>query len=146
MIYIGNIRDVHPGEFDETHAIVRSYKGQSDWIIHTPELSPSWDLFSKFQELKKAGNWNQDAFVKIYTPQFLTEMQSEQAEKKLNELYYKDRDGKRIALVCFCPNEDMCHRSIIAGMLQGAGANVSLKTPVDRSYYYDLYRYYRAMR
>lgn len=51
-------------------------------------------------------------------------MQTATARKKLNELVWLDRRGKRIALACFCPDEATCHRSIVAGILQHAGVRI----------------------
>ena len=46
---------------------------------------------------------------------------------------------KRICLVCFCDEEGLCHRSIVGGMLQGAGLEVK-GLMRDYSYYYDWYK------
>ena len=125
MIDILAIKDVKYEDYNEIWAIVRSLKHPNPHIEQIQDLSPSWDLFSKFQNLKKAGNWNQKTFQEIYVPQFLNEMKSKNARKRLNELYLKDRAKKRIALICFCPDESLCHRSIIAGLLQGCGCEVT---------------------
>jgi len=58
----------------------------------------------------------------------------------LNQLYLADKAGKKINLVCFCPTEDMCHRIIIAGLLQGSGCDVQLKSNIDYQKYYELYK------
>lgn len=136
MIFIGRINEVKPNEYDETYAIVRSMKNPSPWITQLPVLSPSKDLFVKYLALKKAGRWGTEAFEKIYLPRFLDEMRTETALDALNKLCRDSKAGKRIALVCFCTNETLCHRSIVAGILQGAGADVRLKSGADYSHYY----------
>jgi uncharacterized protein YeaO (DUF488 family) len=126
MIWIKNIREVKKGEYDEVWAIVRSFKNPSDWMIHVPELSPSYNLFLKYLDLKNNGSWNQQAFDTIYTPQFLKEMNEPIAKAKLAELIQKDKEGKNIALVCFCPNPKTCHRSLIANILKEANVNINI--------------------
>lgn len=140
MIAIHNIRDVKQGQFDEVWAIVRYYKGKSDWIKQIIDLAPSHYLWSKYQSLKLGKNWNIESFNSIYLPIFLKEMKTESAKKRLNELYKADKDGKCIALVCFCTDEALCHRSIIAGLLQGVGCNVYTPTNSDYSEYYNQYK------
>lgn len=75
-------------------------------------------------QLRDAGRWDSMAFQSNYVPTFLKEMQTVAARKKLNELVKLDRQGKRICLVCFCRDETLCHRSILAGILQQAGIPV----------------------
>ena len=52
-------------------------------------------------------------------------MRSSAVRDKLTELIRIDRQGKRICLACFCPDETLCHRSIVAGILQYAGIPVN---------------------
>lgn len=139
IIAVKRISDVGRGEYDESYAIVRSMKSQSDWLIQEPLLSPSKDLFFKYLSLKKAGKWDQQAFDSIYVPQFIRELKSNPAAlKKLNELFGKSKEGRNIALCCFCPTEELCHRAIIAGLFQGVGADVEVGA--DYSRYYNYYR------
>lgn len=123
MITITDIRSVNRSAYDEVWAIVRSlkYPGKMKQVA---ELSPSWDLFKKYMQLRDAGRWNTATFQNIYVPTFLKEMQAEAARKKLAELVKLDQQGKRICLVCFCGDETLCHRSIVAGILQHAGISV----------------------
>ena len=139
MISICNIRDVSEGQFNEVWAIVRFYRGKSPWINQVVDLSPSQKLWGKFNKLKLDGRWNEETFRSEYLPVFLKEMRSEAAREKLNELYKKDKAGRSIALVCFCKEENLCHRSIIAGILQGVGCNVHTATGNDYSKYYAEY-------
>lgn len=124
MITITNIRNIDYTAYDEVWAIVRSLKNPGQ-MKHVPELSPSWGLFKKYLGLRNAGDWNTGTFQKIYVPVFLKEMQSVAARRKLTELIELDRQGKRICLACFCPNEATCHRSIVAGILQSKGITVN---------------------
>lgn len=141
MIHVTNIRTVDTALYDETWAIVRSLKNPSARYKQVPELSPSMELFSLYREMVKQLQWGPDAFKDIYVPRFLKEIQdSEEAHDALNKLVVEDRAGRNIALVCFCTSERLCHRSIIAGLLQGVGCNVQTDTGADYSRYYRMYK------
>lgn len=123
MITVTNIRNINYADYDEVWAIVRSLKNPGR-MKQAAELSPSWNLFKKYLALREAGRWNAETFENVYVPVFLKEMQNAAARKKMAELITMDRQGKRICLACFCPDETMCHRSIIAGILQHSGIQV----------------------
>lgn len=123
MLIIASIRNVDQKEYDEVWTIVRSLKNPRN-MKHVPELSPSWNLFKRYLQLRDSGQWNAEAFKNIYVPVFLREIQASVARKRLNEFVWLDRQGKRICLVCFCPEEELCHRSIVAGVLQHVGVHV----------------------
>ena len=139
MIFIGNIKDVKEGQYDQTFAIVRSYKGKQGWIKQMSELSPSWDLFMKYRDLVDKNQWNRRAFQEIYVPQFLREMHEPLGRESLNFIYRLSK-AQNIALICFCTDEDVCHRSIVAGLLQGVGANVVLPSGKNYSHYFQQYQ------
>lgn len=127
MITITNIRNAQKDAFDEIWAIVRSLKSKSAYITQVPELSPPWSLFKTYLKLRDDGNWNKQTFETIYKPQFLSQITNDPAaSKKLTELIQKDKAGKKIALVCFCTDPALCHRSLIAQMLTNYGVKVTL--------------------
>lgn len=133
MIKIANVKDMPISNF-ENWAIVRSFKGKSNVQWH-PELSPSSDLFGWYLELKGRGEWGKDTFVSEYLPSFLEEIaKSPAAREALNTLYFADKEGRNIALGCFCEEEALCHRSIVAGLLQGVGCNVRAESDYTRYY------------
>lgn len=139
MILVRNIRDIEIGSCDEIWAIVRSMKSQSKGIKQVVDLSPSWELFKTYRGMSEKGDWNQEAFQSIFVPQFLKEIKSnKKAVELLNYLYKADKENKIIGLVCFCNDETMCHRSIIAGLLQGVGCNV--KVSKDYTEYYEMFK------
>lgn len=142
MIYIKSIRNVKYAEHDEVWAIVRSLKNKSDKLKQVQELSPSLNLFFKYQKLAKENKWNETTFQNIYVPQFLKELKEGKhyIYPVLNQLCALDKAGKNICLVCFCPNEALCHRSIIAGLLQGVGCNVKTETDTDYTRYYNMFQ------
>lgn len=140
MIRVTNIRSMSPGSQDEAYAIVRSMKSSSAWLKQLAVLSPSTDLFYRYLNLKKAGQWSERTFREIYVPQFLHELRwSREAAESLNQLVRKDQSGLVITLGCFCPDEALCHRSIVAGLLQHAGCDVRTDTGRDYSAYYAQY-------
>lgn len=136
MVTITAISNLNYGLYDEVWAIVRSLKYTNPNIKHVPELSPSWGLFKKYLNLRNKGQWNEETFRTVYVPQFLKEMRAPQCQKLLNKLA---NTKKNICLVCFCPEEELCHRSIIGGMLQGAGVEVN-GLEKDYGHYYSWYK------
>jgi len=140
---------------DEIYFIVRSLKNpdmplyNGQMYIHLPELSPSRDLFYSYLRLRNAGQWNKNTFFTQYAPTFLKQMHETVPRAWLNRLF-KDvtKHGKDIALVCFCKDEELCHRSIVGGLLQGAclanSKDVKLMNMTGNieqySFYYDMYR------
>ena len=139
MITIGSFKDMSE-EYDEIWIIVRSLKSTpyipNTHVYHVPVLSPSPDLFHKYLYWKDNGKWNEDTFQNKYVPQFLYEMHSQEAKNILNDLFYKSKN-KHMLLACFCPNETLCHRSIICGLLQGVGCETSAD---NYSHYYTIYK------
>ncbi len=136
MIFIGSIRDIKNKNFDEVWSITNSDRlSKSPGIIYVPQLAPSWDLYNKTQALKKQGQWCDQVFSLMYAPQFIRDINKPNSRQLLNQLYLLDKQNKNIALVCFCSEEETCHRSIIAGILQGAGCNVQ-GVKKDYSFYY----------
>ena len=139
MVYVGNIREVKEGQFDHTFVIMRSYKGKQKWIKQMSELAPSWDLFMESRSMMEKGKWNKDTFQTFYVPRFLQQMREPLGKESLNFIQRLSK-SQNIALVCFCTNEETCHRSIIAGLLQGMGVNVTLISGKDYSKYYQTYK------
>lgn len=110
------------------------------------ELSPSQDLFRWYLTQRDKGNWNSNTFITDYVPVFLGQILNDQdAKDRLNQLWELDKQNKTILLICSCQEEQMCHRSILAGLLYGCGCNVSsaFGTNISRYHvYYEMYRDY----
>lgn len=126
MITLAGIKNVKPENYDEIWAVVRSLKKKPDWSVHVPVLSPSWDLFQTYLRLRDSGNWNKDTFDRIYRPRFLEEMKSEPALYMLEMAKALSDSGKHICMWCFCPDKDLCHRSLLAEILKEMGCEVTL--------------------
>lgn len=110
---------------DQKWAIVRALKSPIQGFLHVPALSPNWDLFRTYRELAAAGQWDRQAFETIYTPRFLNQIaQDPAAQSFLDQLVRLDREGKTIALACFCKDKNLCHRSLVAQLLHERGCQV----------------------
>ena len=94
------------------------YKGVE--TIRVLDLAPSMNLLY----MAKMG-----LDFKTYTNTYLNEICSRPHVKTiLNEIVARSKN-ENIAVVCYCTNEKECHRSILAGILDGLGA----KTVTDFS-------------
>ena len=125
MIRIGTIDEMEQ-DSGEKWMIVRSPKEIPVDAKHVPALSPSLELFQVYKEARKKGIWDEDFFQKVYVSWFLADLRANQ--ETLDLLDYLCRAGKTrdFYLCCYCTKECecICHRSIIAGVLQGRGALV----------------------
>lgn len=121
-----------PYIYDEVYLIVRSVKvllKRKDPILKAasqmPELSPSESLFYDYRDWDKAGEWNEGKFEGEYRSRFEEQIRNDRyAQARLASLAEKSSKGKMIALLCFCKNEDLCHRKIIGEMLRERGCEV----------------------
>ncbi len=99
---------------------------------HVPALAPTPELLLWFQQHKECIYRNPEMFEEDYAPRYIRELLDSQAA--LNELLLllsSVRKGKRIALVCTCYHEELCHRSILAGILQGVASDIEVKASRD---------------
>lgn len=127
MIYFDTIRSINKyvGLCSECWIIVRSLKSPINVsgikCQQVKELSPSWDLFTEYRRLKESEEWNLDSFNRIYRPRFMSEMKASIAQSYLKKL--RDANGN-ILCVCFCQDENCCHRGLIKEILKYNGVEV----------------------
>ncbi len=96
-------------------SVPRNPKGN---IKHVRVLSPSNKLLYDTLNMKKHGELNQKSFDENYAPRFLNEMLgSKQAMEKLRELAELSKT-KNILIACFCPDENLCHRSLVKKIVE----------------------------
>lgn len=140
---ISNIR-LLSARYDKVYLIVRSLGKRNlivaNNIIHLPVLSPSWNLFTKYLDACKQKQFSEQWFKDVYVKQFLSEMQ--QCKDALNKLY-QEAQTENIAIACYCKEENLCHRSIIMGLLQGAEKEQGKKIThcsTDYSFYYEQFK------
>ena len=132
LIRVTNIRNVSEGQFDKACAIVRRLGKQPRWTQQIRALSPSDDLLDWYLRTKRAGRWSERAFKSAYVPRFLKEMtERKEASDALDALFQAQKNGETIAILCFCPDEEICHRSIVACLPQGMSANAETDKKKD---------------
>lgn len=107
-----------------------------------PELAAGDALFAFKTKAKADNTWNMEMFKTCYVPEYLKILAKPEARRLLNQIYKESKAGKTIAIGCYCADEAMCHRSIIAGLLQAIGCEV---TGVKDDYT-DYYRQYKRIK
>ena len=141
MIYIGNVTELNQNRYDENWLIVRKPDEIPDFVKHEPLLSPSPELFRKYRDAYHAGEFNQEYFDKVYVPQFIRELADHKTETELLHSLVSLSKEKDILLACYCEQESMCHRSIIAGILLGMGAEIVISSEYRK--YYEIYQKFK---
>lgn len=141
MIQIMDIRNYKQHKYDEAWLIARSARYLKKGVTHMPELAPSWDLLAYRANLQDEGKWNDAVFQNVIAPRYLLEIiqNNKITYPLLNHLHKASKEGKRIALLCYCSEECRCHRSVLAGLLKGTGSIVLTDEGLDYKQYYDLY-------
>ena len=139
-VQIVNVRDMEHIQADVKFAIMRSYKYKVDGVINMPDLSPSSTLFDKYLRWVREGNWNRQTFLSQYLPEFMRDTLCAAAGREaLVRILHMDQIGLRVALGCSCSDEELCHRSIVAGVLFGHGCSLITQAGRSYSYYYNYY-------
>lgn len=131
MIALRHLNTLNINEFDEVWLIMRTLKKEKRLlkhsnVYHVPELSPSKNLFHTYLNYKKQGKWTTFTIKNKYIPKFANENPKEKL-KYLDHLYKMDKKGKRIALVCTCPDTSICHKTIIGIWLTIMSCNMEDK-------------------
>lgn len=146
MISFGSFLDMKYDQYDEIWLVVRSLKSRpkAENVYWYPELSPSKNLFFRHLGWKKNGSWNRDKFDNEYVTQFLSDFKNnKEGRNYLNELYKKGVKSN-ILVVCYCKDENICHRRILKGLIQGAYKKHNCMNIVnsdkDDSKYFELYK------
>lgn len=88
------------------------------------DLSPSKQLFYKCQGLKKQNNWNKQSFDNIYRPLFHDEMNFGKMNKELNIVKDLIDNGEDVAIMCYCPDKELCHVGMIGEVFEEIGIEV----------------------
>ena len=71
-----------------------------------------------------ASTWNQTTYENEYVPRFVAQMRSdEEAKRTLVDLIRRSK-SEEIALACFCSDLNLCHRKIVARILEENGAEM----------------------
>lgn len=114
-------------------------KGRPSNFHHVMALSPTRDLYRNYMTLKEQGQWDADMFDKMYVPRFVSNLVTDKcALSQLHLLVELASSGRNIALTCTCHYENMCHRSIIGGIIQGGFPEITVACERDYSRYWNL--------
>lgn len=132
MIRCTNIKHWHKADYDRTFLIVRSiaslertHNSILNDAIHVPDLSSSCNLFWSYLGWKNRTVGIRKCLIMCISLHSLTKSKNNETAKEwLNRLEQYDKAGENIALLCFCVDENFCHRIIIGEMLKQRGCNV----------------------
>ena len=75
---------------------------------YTTKTAPSRELLREFKH--EGLSWED------YVPRYLDEMQAEEAQSAIQRLATMAKSD-RITLMCICPDEDRCHRSLLRELI-----------------------------
>ena len=145
MISFGSLSDMKYDQYDEIWIITNKLNTMPSArnVSWHPELGPSHELFGKVQQWKRDGEWDQKKFSSEYVDQFLRELKwNKTAVRSLMRLC-KIGLTRNTLVVCYCSSDEMCHRSIIRGLIYGAYKARGLTQYIfgkDDANYYDRYR------
>lgn len=134
MIKICIISSMEQNEDWENWMIVRAPDTIPSYAEHVPALSPSPELFAKYMKVYEAGTFDEKFFQEIYVPQFIEEFAANKEANELLNYLCHESEKKNFYLGCYCEDERLCHRSIVAGLLLGAGAKIETKREYIKYY------------
>ena len=135
MIYTMNIGDFKSRNtpMDEVYLIIRSasvLEKRRDDILNIakvlPVLSPSQDLFYRYLNWSRSGQWNIEVFENSYRPSFTSQINNDANAMAWLDYLAKVSDIKNVALLCFCKDVNTCHRKIVGEMIRRLGGHVEI--------------------
>ncbi len=140
MIRITSIKRCHIADYDDIYLIIRSTasleKAKSSILqraVHVPALAPSKELFYSYLNLEREGAWDKNSFDNIFKPAFTKElMANTSAVRWLEKLTVDSNNGRKIALLTYNTDENLCHRSIIGEILKSNNCDVVLDKDTKR--------------
>lgn len=104
---------------------------------HVRALAPSKELYQNFRVMKDMGEWNLKNFQELYVPRYMAEITTNDYSKSQLELLIQLAcEGRNIALVCTCYHEDLCHRSVLGGIMQATCPTIEVVCEGDYSHYW----------
>ena len=145
MLYFGSFKDIDTTKYYKVVLAVRhlQHPVKGDNVIHAPVLAPSAYLIAKIRKEKEAGTFDYPMWRAVFVAEYMSELiASVNAQKTLINLY-KAGCEKDILVCCYCPDDTVCHRSVIQGLMQGRGRkqnNDVVVSDKDYSYFYDDFR------
>ena len=95
--------------------------GTEDWHAWEKRLAPSAELLDAFHGKQRAGRRLVGKVAQLEWPEyrrrFLDEMGAPAAQAALDEIARWSADGKVVTLLCYCEEEERCHRSLVRDLL-----------------------------
>lgn len=124
VVRLGSARE--PGEGLRIGTVRRPPRGvpkaefasRDFYDVWLPELSPSQELVSAAQRARSDQEWA--GFVRAYRAEM-----SAPAARHLVELLAALSHRTDIAVGCYCEDENRCHRTVLAQLLDDAGADLA---------------------
>jgi len=127
MSYLGESKELQDLEATRLLIVRRPPRFIPEGFIHTPELSPSLELFHQAQIWKREYEIKEDWFP-LYEERFLKEIQQRiDMVHMFNQLERKSKNGKKFILFCYCKDIEFCHRKFIANEFIRRGCEVDLR-------------------
>lgn len=97
-------------------------------ITWVTDLAPSPQLFHRYRD-----DWRgqPEKYWPLYVDRYNEELKTEEKLKALRKIWRLTAQGKTVALLCYCPRPEHCHRSLISAFLRSHGANVHEYVPLQ---------------
>ena len=154
MIITGSFADLN-NDYNEIYILNRDLSlfnkhvvvNDTSYINHCLDLCPSKELNDYILDLSKNNNFTEKVYFSEIVPTYLSEIKkSKNAKKQLNILYNKAKK-QNILLFCYCENEPYCIRSVVAGLLYGAGSNIysTQYGNIIKNEYFKYYNLYESL-
>lgn len=96
--------------------------------IRVRGLSPGPALYQDY--LEKWKDVDPERWWPQYQARFKEELKQPEKRAALHRLWLLLREGKNVALVCFCPDYRYCHRTIVGDLLREKGVAVEEMSPL----------------
>lgn len=105
------------------------------------DLAPSDELFKEYRKAVHRETFTSEWFENIYVPKFLQDLSTNQNARIMLDNLCKVSYEQNILMGCFCQDSRQCHRTIVANILYGMGANI--RGNDERwKYQYNLYNHF----
>jgi len=120
-VYTGSLSMIKRLSCDEIWLITRGgdkIKG----VKKVTSLAPSPTLYHEY-----INHWKDtepQSWWPIYQARFEEELNTREKREALIQLWQLLKAGKKIALLCYCPDANYCHRTIIGNLLRSKGVEV----------------------
>ena len=100
----------------------RLHREDAPWDAWMRPLAPSRQLHADFM----GKNGPPIDFVTEYTPRYLAEMEAEIPRRIIADLACRVAAGETITLLCFCADENQCHRTLLKQLIEDEAKRIKL--------------------